>query len=147
MLMTTWRNGCGARFAKLSFHFLIPWSWSSNTLATRCEELSHWKRACCCERLRVGGEGGDERIRWVDGIIIETMDMSVSKLGVIVKGREAWCVTVPGVTMSWTQLRDWTTAHVSLVAPMNGRLYGVYRSHFTGKNKNKNRFGVVQRLV
>jgi len=33
------------------------WSWNSNTLATRCEELTHLKRPWCAERLRTGGEG------------------------------------------------------------------------------------------
>ena len=33
------------------------WSWHSNTLATWCEELIHWKRSWCRERLRAGGEG------------------------------------------------------------------------------------------
>ena len=33
------------------------WSWNSNTLATRCKELTHWKRPWCWERLRAGGEG------------------------------------------------------------------------------------------
>ena len=36
------------------------WSWNSNTLATRCEELIHLKRSWCCERLKAEGEG-DER--------------------------------------------------------------------------------------
>ena len=35
------------------------WSWNSNTLATWCEELTHWKRPRCWERLKIGGEGGD----------------------------------------------------------------------------------------
>ena len=35
------------------------WSWNSNTLATYCEELTHWKRPSCKERLKVGGEGDD----------------------------------------------------------------------------------------
>ena len=35
------------------------WSWNSNTLATWCKELTHWKRPWCWERLRVGGEGDD----------------------------------------------------------------------------------------
>ena len=35
------------------------WCWSSNTLATWCEELSHWKRPQCRERLRAGGEVSD----------------------------------------------------------------------------------------
>ena len=35
------------------------WSWNSNTLTTWCEELTHWKRPWCWERLRAGGEGDD----------------------------------------------------------------------------------------
>ena len=30
-----------------------------NTLATWCEDLTHWKRPWCWERLRAGGEGDD----------------------------------------------------------------------------------------
>ena len=33
------------------------WNWNSNTLATWWEELIHWKRPWCWERLRAGGEG------------------------------------------------------------------------------------------
>ena len=33
--------------------------WNSNTLATWWEELTHWKRPSCQERLKVGGEGDD----------------------------------------------------------------------------------------
>ena len=35
------------------------WSWNSKTLATWCEELTHWKRPWCWERLKAGGEGDD----------------------------------------------------------------------------------------
>ena len=35
------------------------WSWNSNTLATWCEELTHWKRPWCWERLKAEGEGDD----------------------------------------------------------------------------------------
>ena len=35
------------------------WSWNSNTLAIWFEELSHWRRPWCWERLKVGGEGDD----------------------------------------------------------------------------------------
>ena len=35
------------------------WSWHSNTLATWCEELTHWKRPWYRERLKAGGEGDD----------------------------------------------------------------------------------------
>ena len=42
------------------------WSWGSNTLATSCEELTHWKRPWCWEILRAGGEGmtEDEMVGW-----------------------------------------------------------------------------------
>ena len=36
------------------------WSWSSSTLITWCEELTHCKRPWCWERLRAGGGAGDE---------------------------------------------------------------------------------------
>ena len=35
------------------------WSWNSSTLATSCEELTHWKRPWCHEWLVAGGEGDD----------------------------------------------------------------------------------------
>ena len=35
------------------------WHWNSNTLATWSEELTHWERPWCWERLREGGEGDD----------------------------------------------------------------------------------------
>ena len=37
------------------------WSWNSYTLATSCEELTHWKRLWCWEGLGAGGEGDDRR--------------------------------------------------------------------------------------
>ena len=35
----------------------LCWSWTSNTLATWCEELIHWKRPWCWERPRAGKRG------------------------------------------------------------------------------------------
>ena len=48
---------------------------------------------------------GQQRMRWVDSII-NSMDMSLSKLREIVKVREAWHAIVHGVTKSQTQLSD-----------------------------------------
>ena len=50
---------------------------------------------------------GWQRIRWLDGIM-DSQDMSLSKLQELVMNREACCVSVHWVAKSWTGLSHWT---------------------------------------
>ena len=44
---------------------------------------------------------GQQSMRWLDSIT-NSMDMNLSELWEIVKGREAWHATVHEITKSWT---------------------------------------------
>ena len=48
---------------------------------------------------------GWQRMTWLDSIT-DSVDMNLSKLWEIVKGREAWHAAVHGVVKSWTCLSD-----------------------------------------
>ena len=80
------------------------------------------------EKMEGRRRRGQQKMRWLDGII-NSMDMSVSKLWEIVKDREAWHAAVHGVTKSWTQLSDSTT--------MNNNLYFYYHKWISLANYAK----------
>ena len=69
------------------------WNWSSSTLATWCEEPTHWKRPSCWERLKAGGEGHDRR--W-DGWMASPTQWT----GVWASSGNWWWTGRPGVLQS-----------------------------------------------
>ena len=81
------------------------WSWNSSTLATWCEELTHWKRLCCWKRLKAGGEGDN---RGWDGWMA-----SLTRWTQVCASYGSWWWTGrPGVLQSmWSQRvgHDWVT--------------------------------------
>ena len=85
------------------------WSWNSNTLATWCEELTHWKRPWCWARLKAGGEGDD---RGWDGWMAsptQWMWVWVNSGSWWWTGMHlSWHSAVHGVAKSWKWLSNWT---------------------------------------
>ena len=75
----------------------------SNTLATWCEELTHWKRPWCWERLKAGGQGDD---RGWDG----WMALPTQWTWVWVSSRSWWWTGKPGKSMGLQRVRhNWAT--------------------------------------
>ena len=81
------------------------WNWSTNTLAIWCEELTHWKRPRCRERLKAGGEGDDrERDGWMTSLTQWTWVWASSG--------SWWWTEKPGMLQSMGSQRvghDWVT--------------------------------------
>ena len=103
------------------------WGWNCSTLATSCEELTHWRRLWCWEGLGAGGEGR-QRMRWLDGIT-DSMDVNLSELREVVMHREAWRAAIHGVAKSRTRLSDWTELNWTVESPLHWDwgMWGQYR--------------------
>ena len=81
------------------------WRWNSSTLATSCEELTHWKRLWCWERLTAGGEGDN---RGWDG----WMASPTQRTWVWVDSGSWWWTGRPGMLQFMGSQRvghDWAT--------------------------------------
>ena len=75
-------------------------SWNSSTLAIWCEELTHWKRPWCWERLKAGGEG-DHR------------------------GWEGWMTSPSRWTWVWASSKSWWwTRKPGMLLPMGSKESG-----------------------
>ena len=89
------------------------WSWNSNTLATSCEELTHWKRPWCWEGLGAGGEGDDRK--W-DGWMASLRRWT----WVWVNSGSWWWTGRPGVLrFMWSQIvgHDWVAELTDWLSP------------------------------
>ena len=89
------------------------WSCNSNSLATWCKELTHWKRPWCWKRLRARGEGDD---RGWDGWMASPSQWT----WVWVDSRNWWWTeasraAVHGVTKSRTRMSEWTELNLGMI--------------------------------
>ena len=74
------------------------WSWSSNTLAIWCEELTHWKRPWCWERSKAKEEGDN---RGWDGYIASLTQWAWIQANT----RRYWRIGEPDMLQSMGQQR------------------------------------------
>ena len=88
-----WSSWSILKEINLNIHWK-DWCWSSNTLATWCEELTHWKRSWCWGRLKARGEGDD-------------------------RGWDGWMASPTPCMWVWASSgRQWKTAKTGMLQPM-----------------------------
>ena len=98
------------------------WSWSSNTLATWCEELTHWKRPWCWEGLRAGREGDNRKWDgWMASLIWRTWVWISSGVGDR-QGSLMCCSPWGRKELDMSEWLNWTETSISSTA--SGTEYG-----------------------
>ena len=87
------------RGTTLNIHWK-DWCWSSNTLATWCKELTHWKRPWCWEDCRQEEKGDD-------------------------RGWDGWMASPTQWTWVWAKTRRWwRTGKPGMMQPMWSQKFG-----------------------
>ena len=117
-------NQSNLRDINLNIHWK-DWSWSrsSSILVICCSQMIHWKSPWCWKRSRAEGEQG---IRWWAGWTASLMQWTWTREN---SSRRWWGTgrashaAVCGVTKSWTQLGNWTTATIIVVLMSYGQFY------------------------
>ena len=63
------------------------------------QKADSWEKTLMLEKIEDRRRRGRQRMRWLDSVI-NSMDMSLSKLRETVKHRESWCAVLHGIAES-----------------------------------------------